>query len=169
MVCPTPPQKSQTLRIGTGDFGAGIGLDASGNSYVTGQFEGSATFGAGEANETTLRSAGGSDIFVAKYGAGSPTSVDEPSVLIDDFKLAQNYPNPFNPQTTIQYGLPHAAFIRLVIYDTMGRRVQVLVEGLRSPGWHEVVFETSDLPSGAYFYRLEAGSFQGTSQMLLVK
>jgi len=86
---------------------------------------------------------------VAKYGAGSSTIVDEPSIPIDDFKLAQNYPNPFNPRTKIQYGLPHTAFIRLVIYDTMGRRVQILVEGLRSPGWHEVVFETSDLPSGA--------------------
>ena len=56
-----------------------------------------------------------------------------------------------------------------MVYDTLGRRVRVLVEDRQLPGWHAVVFEGSNLPSGVYFYRLVAGSFEASGQMLLVK
>ena len=152
-----------------GDLVSGLALDAGGNVYVAGQFEGAATFGLGEAQETTLSGRGASDVFVAKYGENRPTHRDEPPALPADFTVAANYPNPFNRQTRIQYGLPQAAFVRLMIYDMRGRHVQTLVEGQRSPGWHEVVFEAGTLPSGVYFYRLESGFSARRGQMLLVR
>jgi len=98
-----------------------------------------------------------------------PTALETPTELPSAYTLQPNYPNPFNPQTTIRYGLPQATTLRLVVFDAMGRRVRVLVDDRPSPGWHEVVFDASHLPSGVYFYRLEAGSFQATGKMLLVK
>ena len=160
---------------GFGDFGAaGIGLDASGNSYATGQFSGSATFGADEANETVLTSAGASDIFVAKYGVGSPTSVDETSILIDDFKLAQNYPNPFNPATMIFFESPKAGAITLAIYNLRGQLVRALVSGEALPGRHHVTWDGTDnngrdVASGIYIYKLNAGEFTATKKMILLQ
>ena len=86
-----------------------------------------------------------------------------------EFVLEATYPNPFNTSTTIRYALPEARFVRLVVYDGLGRRVQVLVERVQRSAWHEVVFEAGSLPSGVYFYRFEAGSFQASGQMLLTR
>ena len=253
---------------GTGaEFGTGLALDGSGNSFITGQFGGAADFG-----DFTLTSAGGTDIFIAKLGPsdtdgdGIPndddlcpgTSIPEaivPSVrlgtnrwaLVDDdfdfdtkkpkgngpnrsynttdtggcsceqiiaaqglgnghtkfgcsisamddwvalvagvpkrgagadvaevagvpeaYVLEANYPSPFNPQTTIRFGMPESAQVRLVVYDVLGRPVRVLVDGTREAGTHEVVFEASDLPSGTYLVRLvtPAGSFVQTMQLM---
>ena len=85
-----------------------------------------------------------------------------------EYVLEPNYPNPFNPETTIRFGVPEAAYVRLVVYDVLGRQVRVLVEGTRASGRHEVVFEASNLPSGTYLVRLETpqGSFVQTMQLV---
>jgi len=72
------------------------------------------------------------------------------------FSLEQNYPNPFNPSTVIQYGIPEASFVSLKVFDLLGRPVSTLVEGTMSAGEHRTLFDASSLPSGVYFYRLEA-------------
>jgi len=69
--------------------------------------------------------------------------------------LETNYPNPFNPNTTIGFSLPESAQVRLVVYDVLGRQVRMLFDGTREAGAHEVVFDASDLSSGAYLYLLE--------------
>ena len=86
-----------------------------------------------------------------------------------EYRLYNNYPNPFNHETRISYGLPESAHVKLTLYDMLGRRVRVLVDGVRAAGTHEAVFDASPLPSGTYLYRLDtpAGSFVGS--MLLVK
>ena len=91
------------------------------------------------------------------------------TALPRDLRLEGNYPNPFNPQTTIRYVLPQATEVRLAVYDALGREVAVLAEGTRSAGTHEIVFQAGDLPSGAYFYRLEAKSTTRMGTMLLLK
>jgi uncharacterized protein (DUF1501 family) len=83
--------------------------------------------------------------------------------------LYQNYPNPFNPTTTISYDLPFGGSVRLDVFNTAGERVATLVEGMESAGRHEVPFQAGRLPSGAYFYRLQAGSFTATRKLLLVR
>ncbi len=89
-------------------------------------------------------------------------------------ELFANQPNPFNPSTTIRYQLGAAGPVRLVVYDTTGRRVRSLVNGNESEGEHVVGFDGRDdrghaLASGVYFYRLEAGSVVHTRKMVLLK
>ncbi len=68
--------------------------------------------------------------------------------------LMQNYPNPFNPSTTLRYGLPEAARVSLIVYNTLAQQVADLVEGERTAGYHEVRWEAAGLASGIYFARL---------------
>ncbi len=87
----------------------------------------------------------------------------------ETFVLEQNYPNPFNPATTITFGLPQPAQVRLDVFNMLGARVAVLVEGALGEGRHRVSFQPRDLPSGVYFYRLQAGDFVETRAMMLVR
>ncbi len=105
-------------------------------------------------------------------GEGSEEALKEEleqAPLPTEFALKPNYPNPFNPQTTIRYGLPEASYVKLVVYDVLGRQVRVLVDGAREAGTHEVTFDASSLPSGVYVYRIEAGPYAATRTMLLMK
>lgn len=86
-----------------------------------------------------------------------------------EFKLEQNYPNPFNPTTTIHFSLPQSVHTTLKIYDVLGREVATLVNGKLAPGGHSIVFDAKGLPSGVYFYRLQAGNFVQQRKMILVK
>ncbi|MFN0158055.1 MAG: T9SS type A sorting domain-containing protein [Bacteroidota bacterium] len=103
-------------------------------------------------------------------GVSGATGVDEPVPEIPgEFSLKQNFPNPFNPSTMIGYNLPVQTHVKLVVYDVLGRLVATLVDGEQSAGPHEVPFDGSALNSGFYFYRLTAGSFVHTREMLLLK
>ena len=85
------------------------------------------------------------------------------------FGLEQNYPNPFNPSTNIKYNVPEAGIVKLAIYNTLGEEVAVLVDGPVNAGFYEVTFDASNLPSGAYFYRLQSDNQNEVKKMLLMK
>jgi hypothetical protein len=85
------------------------------------------------------------------------------------YSLLQNYPNPFNPSTTIKYELPQSSEVRLSVYDMLGREVSVLVNERRNAGIHEVKFDGSNLASGVYFYRLQAGGFVQSKKIVLLR
>jgi len=87
----------------------------------------------------------------------------------DRFEMQQNYPNPFNPVTVIKYQLPKTVFVSLVVYDGLGREVEVIYEGQQSPGYYEATFDASQLTSGVYFYKLMTDGFTGTKKMLMIK
>jgi hypothetical protein len=89
--------------------------------------------------------------------------------LPEQVVLAQNYPNPFNPSTTIKYELPKASQVILSVFDMLGRQVSVLVNERRDAGVHEVKFDGSNLASGVYFYRLQAGDFVQSKKLMLLK
>jgi photosystem II stability/assembly factor-like uncharacterized protein len=97
------------------------------------------------------------------------TSVQRETGTAGEFQLAQNYPNPFNPTTTIQYTLPIAGHVRIGIYDLLGRRVAGLDEGYKTAGSYSIRFNGTNLASGVYFYRLEAGTQTLLRKMLLLK
>jgi len=84
------------------------------------------------------------------------------------FALSQNYPNPFNPATTISFELPTASRVSLRVFNALGQEVAVLVDEEKKPGVYEVRWNTN-LPSGIYFYRLQAGDYLKTMKMALVK
>lgn len=85
------------------------------------------------------------------------------------FGLGANYPNPFNPASTIPFELAETAQVRLSVHDLAGRTVAVLHEGLTAAGSHRVVFDGAALPSGLYYYTLQAGDRLETRSMVLVK
>lgn len=85
------------------------------------------------------------------------------------FTLNQNYPNPFNPVTHLEFEISKPGFVSLKVYDILGNEIAALVNEKKNPGRYEVQFDGSDLPSGVYYYRLEAGTELMTKKMLLVK
>jgi photosystem II stability/assembly factor-like uncharacterized protein len=91
------------------------------------------------------------------------------SKLPPDFQLSQNYPNPFNPQTKIKFDVPKASFIKLIIYDLLGREVVTLVNKELRPGTYEADWNASSFSSGVYFYRIVSGDFIETKKMVLMK
>jgi len=86
-----------------------------------------------------------------------------------EFSLSQNYPNPFNPSTSIAFALPKESSVKLSVYNMLGEEVAVLVNGVMSAGNHSVDFAASNLNSGMYVYRLEAGEFSSVRKMTLLK
>jgi hypothetical protein len=86
-----------------------------------------------------------------------------------DYSLSQNYPNPFNPSTTIRYALPTRSQVTLAVFNTLGQHVALLLQREQEAGYHEAVFNASDLASGVYLYRLQAGDFVQTKRLVLVR
>lgn len=103
------------------------------------------------------------DDFAMWKSAGSTQTL--PATLI----LKQNFPNPFNPATTIGYDLPEDSYVRLRVFDIHGRFLSELVNEEKAAGSYSVEFDGSRIPSGRYYYRLEAGSVVRTNVMTLVK
>ena len=83
--------------------------------------------------------------------------------------LSQNYPNPFNPVTSIQFTVGSKQCVTLKAYDVLGNEVATLVNEEKPAGSYNVYFDGSSLPSGVYFYRLQAGSFIDIKKMILLK
>jgi hypothetical protein len=87
-----------------------------------------------------------------------------------NYALHQNYPNPFNPVTTISYNLPtDADFVTLQVYNVVGQLIETLVNKSQAAGYHKITWDARQMPSGIYFYHLNANEFSQTQKMILVK
>ena len=111
----------------------------------------------------------GSYAIIDDLSFGGPTGVHDNNVTVDYYKLGQNYPNPFNPITTINYSIPNSSFVQLIVYNSIGQEIANLVNETIAAGNHNVEFDASNLPSGIYFYKLQASSFVETKKMILMK
>lgn len=89
--------------------------------------------------------------------------------IIKDYTLEVNYPNPFNPSTQLKYQIPVAGFVNLTVYNPLGQIVSELVNEYQSEGRYSVQFNANNLPSGIYFYKIQAGEFSDVKKMLLTK
>jgi lysophospholipase L1-like esterase len=130
------------LTIGYREDGACLDKLCVSNSIV-------APTGMGEADPTTL-------------GVNSGESPD-------GFALGQNYPNPFNPATTIRFSVPTRAFVSLRVFDSLGREVANLMDGMQEAGRHSVNFDASRLSSGMYIYKLASGKVTQAKKMMMIK
>jgi len=98
------------------------------------------------------------------------TGIEDNTIKIHtNFTLMQNYPNPFNPSSTISYSVPEIVFVSIRVYDVLGNQVAILVNEEKPIGIYEIEFDATKLPSGIYFYKLQAGSFVETKKMVLMK
>jgi hypothetical protein len=115
------------------------------------------------------------EVYMADKGAAL-ISVENASALPKAFQLLQNYPNPFNPNTTIEFIIPGDAPVHtsLKVYNLLGQEVKVLVDEVKYPGKHQVVWDGKNLlgekvASGIYLYKMVAEDFQDTKKMVLLK
>ena len=90
-------------------------------------------------------------------------------IIPNEYLLSQNYPNPFNPCTKIKYSVPELSFVTIKIYDVLGSEVATLVNEEKPVGTYELNWNAANLPSGVYFYRLQAGDFVQTRKMIFLK
>jgi hypothetical protein len=113
------------------------------------------------------------------FKTGGPCAPEPPQARLRDqieefvkptrFELDQNYPNPFNPTTRFDYALPEDAHVTLKIYDVLGQELATVVDDFQDAGRKSVEYNAGNLPSGVYFYRLEAGTFTDIKKMLVMK
>ena len=147
------------------DFGYEIAIDDNENSYVTGHFQGTATFGS-----YSLTSSGGVDIFIAKLG--NDTSVEN-EIITTKMELS-NYPNPFNPSTMVEFSIQNDSEVELSIFNIKGQKVKQLLNEQLSAGQHSAFWNGKDddgksVSSGIYFYKLKTGNYEKTKRMVLLK
>jgi hypothetical protein len=91
------------------------------------------------------------------------------SQVPQQFELSQNYPNPFNPQTIIKFSVAVKSKVKLIIYDAIGREVDLLVDEWLEPGFYEAEYNTNKLSSGVYYYKFFTKDFSKTKKMVLIK
>jgi carboxypeptidase T len=97
------------------------------------------------------------------------TGVGSEQEIPSRYDLSQNYPNPFNPSTSIKYQLPKAGYVKLTVFDALGRVVKTLVNENKPAGVYETSLDASQLSTGVYFYKIEAGDFSDVKKMMLIK
>jgi hypothetical protein len=127
-------------------------LDKSNNIYVTGKTE----------------VGGGVNIGTIKYSQTTSITKIE-SRLPDKFSLQQNFPNPFNIVTRINFSIPKSSFIKLNIYDALGREIMVIIKEFLTAGDYYVSADLSEMTSGVFFYRITSEDFSDTKKMILIK
>jgi hypothetical protein len=110
----------------------------------------------------------GSFAYIDYISFGEPTGINDNEVPFS-YSLRQNYPNPFNPTTTIEFSVARDSYVDIKVFNALGREVASPVKDNYPAGNYKVNFSGSNLPSGAYFYRIQAGEFTETRKMILLK
>ncbi len=120
--------------------------------------------------------AGDGGIILKTTNGGITAVTKNENQIPENFLLSQNYPNPFNPVTKIKFDTPlqpspkgREQWVRLVVYDILGREIAPLVNQQLKPGTYDVEWDGSNYPSGVYFYKLTAGDFTETRKMIMIK
>jgi len=117
----------------------------------------------------------GVEIEIPERSIAEATSIALGKIIGDEaslptvFSIDQNYPNPFNARTKINYAIPENCHVRIETFDILGRKVATLVDKQLPVGYHTIVWNASDIPSGLYFYKISAGNFEQTKKLALIK
>lgn len=151
----TQIQKNTISNPGT-DCAFDIKLNSSEDMFLAGYMEGNGT---------------GSDMTIAEYNGGSLiTTISQLSNNIpNSFKLYQNYPNPFNPTSIFKFDIPENTYVKVSVYDALGREIFSPINENLKAGNYEVSVTMNAYSSGIYFYKMTAGSFMDIKKMILIK
>lgn len=178
---PPPPEGSYDVRYSTGtcaefqdeNEARSIPVRISSASYPlriewSGNLDGAASLFVGE-KEIVIRGEG--SVLVSSPDVGLTLQLGPASQkpLPEKISLLQNFPNPFNPTTRIGYSIPVDDFVSINVYSTLGERVDMLVHGWQTAGYHSVQWDGLKRPTGIYWYQLRCGMYSETRKMLLVK
>ncbi|MBK9096983.1 MAG: Omp28-related outer membrane protein [bacterium] len=119
-----------------------------------------------------IQSAGSKTVYQSdtiSYDELTVTNVENDNSSPSEFELNQNYPNSFNPSTTISWQSPVGSWQTLIVFDLLGREVETLVDEFKPAGSYEVEWNAYGLPSGIYFYRLNADNYSNTKKLILLR
>jgi len=109
---------------------------------------------------------GNNEIYYKRNPTGTTAVQSSGTEIPGDYRLSQNYPNPFNPVTMIEFDIPKSSYVRLKVYDILGREISRVVDQMLEAGRYTVDFDASELSSGTYFYRIEASDASAGSAQL---
>jgi len=109
------------------------------------------------------------DIIINTSSIPTDINGDTSFEIPDKFQLIQNYPNPFNPSTKINYTIPSSSNVSIKVYNSLGEEITTLMNTFKTAGKYTVEFNSEDLPSGVYIYRMIAGNYSCTNKMLLLR
>jgi photosystem II stability/assembly factor-like uncharacterized protein len=147
------------------DFNGGLMLNTYSIRALVLKTTGNPTLFAGHGGTATASSGTG----VYEYSWLASSVGNSNSGIPSTFNLSQNYPNPFNPVTKIAYQLPFSGYVKISVYDMLGREVATLIDGYKNAGYYNIEFDGTKFNSGVYFYRLFTDRFVNTKKMILVK
>ena len=119
-----------------------------------------------DGNEITLLNNSGRYYF---FYSDFITGIEKENNIDINFSLSQNYPNPFNPVTNISFSISQKDYVVIKIYDALGNEIRTLLNKLENPGKHEIIFDSSELASGVYYYSIKAGDFFKVRKLILLK
>jgi hypothetical protein len=114
------------------------------------------------------------EVILAGYN-GQPIAADIEAITLrsdlvpQEFALGQNYPNPFNPETQIAFNLPQNSEVELSIYNVLGQKIATLINTEMAAGQHVMTWSADTMPTGVYFYTINAGEYTATKRMVLLK
>jgi hypothetical protein len=149
---------------------AGLGLNP--GDSITGQWD-IWSHRLSPTNDSLLSNSGSRSITFKRTIVTSVLNLN--SGIPEKFSLSQNYPNPFNPTTNLEFGISKSVYVRLSVYDMLGKEVVTLVNSNLNPGTYSYKFDGSNLASGIYYYKIvtnspsEAGNFTDLKRMVLIK
>ena len=121
------------------------------------------------ASDTTALNSGIIQTEGVTWSVSGITGVENENQIPNEYSLSQNYPNPFNPSTSIKFSILTSELVTLKVFDVLGNEVATLVNEEKPAGSYAVEFNASQLSSGVYFYKLEAGGFIETKKLTLIK
>lgn len=120
-------------------------------------------------NKDTIFAAGENGVLLRTHNSGIIGININGNEIPSKFKLHQNYPNPFNPVTRINFQVPVSAYVKLAIYDELGREIEILIEDKLNPGEYFLNWNSSNIPSGIYFCKMTSNNYVQTIKMSVVK
>ena len=116
--------------------------------------------------EITIADINGDELYLSHSQSGQNYKIESGP---NSFELSKLSPNPFNPSTEVSFTLPMNGYVQLAAYDIRGQQVDMIFEGAQSVGDHTYTWNASNLPSGVYYIRLQAGSMVTSQKALLLK